>query len=55
MEFFNFVLIFTAGFLVLRRPDRETLAFRLLLLCAALTAFLFFVGSRGSVLPPFNY
>lgn len=55
MEFFNFALIFTTGFIVLRRPEKEALAFRLLLLCAALTAFLFFVGSRGSVLPPFNY
>ena len=55
MEFLNFVLIFTTGLLVLRRPDKEALAFRLLLFCAALTVFLFFVGSRGSVLPPFNY
>lgn len=55
MEFLNFVLIFATGWLVLKRPEKETLAFRLLLLCVALTAFLFFVGSRTSVLPPLNY
>jgi hypothetical protein len=55
MEFLNFVLIFTTGWIVLRRPEREALAFRLLLVSAALMAFLFFVGTRTSVLPPLNY
>jgi len=30
VEFLNLVLIFTAAFLVLRKPERERLAFRLL-------------------------
>jgi multisubunit Na+/H+ antiporter MnhC subunit len=55
VEFLNFLLIFTAGYLVLRRPEREGLAFALLLVSTALMAFLFLVGTRTSVLPPFNY
>jgi hypothetical protein len=55
MEFLNFVLIFLTGWLVLKRPDKEKLAFRLLLTSVLLMVFLFFVGTRTSVLPPFNY
>jgi hypothetical protein len=55
MEFLNFILIFSAGFLVLRKPEKETLAFALLLTSALLMALLFFVGTRTSVLPPLNY
>lgn len=55
MEFLNFVVVLTAGWLVLRRPDRETLAFGLLVASAVLMAAVFFVGTRTSVLPPFNY
>ena len=55
VEFLNFLLIFAAGYLVLRRPEREGLAFALLVASTALMAFLFLVGTRTSVLPPFNY
>jgi hypothetical protein len=55
MEFLNFVLIFVTGWLVLKRPDKEKLAFRLLLTSVLLMVFLFFVGTRTSVLPPLNY
>ena len=55
MEFLNFVLIFTAGYLVWRRPDREALAFRLLVASTLLMVSLFLIGTRGSLLPPFNY
>ncbi len=55
MEFLNFLLIFSTGFLVLRRPEREKLAFALLVSSALLMAFLFFVGTRTSILPPLNY
>jgi len=55
VEFFNFVLIFTAGYLVLRRPERERLAFGLLVACSLLMATLFLIGARGSILPGLNY
>ena len=55
MEFTNLLLIFAAGWLVWRKPDRERLAFGLLVTSAVFTAFLFFLGTRTSILPPFNY
>ena len=55
LELVNFVLIFCAGWLVWRRPERERAAFALLVAAALLMAFVFFVGSRGSVLPGLNY
>lgn len=55
MEFLNFLLIFAAGYLVLRRPQRERLAFGLLVTSVVLTMTLFFIGTRTSILPPFNY
>ena len=55
MEFLNFLLIFAAGWLVVRRPNRERLAFALLVTSGLLMAALFFLGTRTSVLPPFNY
>ena len=55
VEFLNFLLIFTAGYLVLRRPERERLAFRLLVASSVLMAALFLIGARGSILPGLNY
>jgi hypothetical protein len=55
VEFLNFVLIFTTGYLVLRRPDRERLAFGLLVTSCLLMATLFLLGARGSILPGLNY
>ena len=55
MEFLNFVIIFAAGYLVLRRPEREGLAFGLLVTSAVLMAAVFYLGTRTAVLPPFNY
>ena len=55
VEFLNFVLIFTAGCLVLRRPERERLAFGLLVASCLLMATLFLIGARGSILPGLNY
>jgi hypothetical protein len=55
VEFLNFLLIFVAGYLVLRKPERERLAFALLVTSGILTAALFLIGTRTSVLPPFNY
>lgn len=55
MEFLNFVLIFAAGWLTLRRPERERLAFGLLVTSSLLMAALFLIGARGSILPGMNY
>ncbi len=54
MEFLNLLCIFAAGFIVWRRPERERLAFGLLLLSLALLFFGFFVGSRTSIVPGVN-
>ena len=48
VEFLNLILIFTAGYLVWRRPEREPLAFGLLVASALLTAALFLIGTRTS-------
>lgn len=55
MEFLNLVVIFVAGVLVWRRPDRERLAFALLVTSVVLTVTLFLIGTRTSLLPPMNY
>jgi hypothetical protein len=55
VEFLNFVLIFATGYLVLRRPERERLAFGLLVTSCLLMATLFLIGARGSILPGLNY
>lgn len=54
MEFLNFLLILWAGWLVWRRPERERLAFRLLLVSCVLMALLFLVGTHTSLLPGVN-
>jgi hypothetical protein len=55
MEFANLVLILVTAGVVWRRPDKERVAFALLVTSVLLTAFLFFLGTRTSILPPFNY
>lgn len=55
MEFLNLVLIFTTAFVVLRRPDREHLAFRLLVISTILMVFLFTMATRTGILPGVNY
>ena len=54
MEFLNFGLILSAAWLVWRRPERERLAFRLLVVACALMALLFFIGTHGSLVPGVN-
>ena len=54
MEFLNFLLILGAAWLVWRRPEREGLAFGLLLLSAVLMAALFLVGTHTSFVPRVN-
>lgn len=55
MEFANLLLIFIAAWLVWKRPEKENLAFRLLVIGFLVTAFLYFVGTRTSVLPRINF
>jgi hypothetical protein len=55
MEFANLTLIFVTAWLVWKRPDREKTAFALLVTSVVLMAFLFFLATRTSILPPVNY
>lgn len=55
VEFLNFVLMFVAAYLVWRKPQRERLAFRLLVTCTLLMVVCFLIASRGSILPGLNY
>jgi hypothetical protein len=55
VEFLNLVLIFVTAFLVLRRPGRERLAFRLLVVSTILMVFLFSMATRTGLLPGVNY
>lgn len=55
VELLNFLLIFACGYLLLRHPERERLAFGLAITSAVLTVFLFLVGTRTSLLPGLNY
>jgi heme A synthase len=55
VEFLNFVLMFAAAYLLWRKPQRERLAFRLLVACTLLMVACFLIASRSSVLPGVNY
>ncbi len=55
MEFLNFVLMFVIAFLLLRKPEKERLAFRLLLVCVLLMMAMFLVATRTAILPGVNY
>ncbi len=55
MEFLNLVIIFITAFLVFRRPEKERLARRLLVVSILLMVLLFMVGTRTSLLPGLNY
>lgn len=54
MEFLNFILILAAGWLVWKKPEREKLAFGLLLVSCVLMVLLFLVGTHGSLIPGVN-
>lgn len=54
MEFLNFLIILSAAWLVWRRPEKERLAFRLLLASCVLMALLFLIGTHGSLVPGVN-
>jgi uncharacterized membrane protein len=54
MEFLTFVIILVAGWLVWRRPEREQLAFGLLVASCVLMVLLFLIGTHGSLVPGVN-
>jgi hypothetical protein len=55
MEFLNFVLIFITAYIVLRKPEKERLAFRLLVVSVLLMVALFLIATRTAILPGVNY
>ncbi|HEX7485055.1 MAG TPA: dihydroneopterin aldolase [Vicinamibacterales bacterium] len=55
MEFLNFVVILVTAYLVLRKPQKERLAFRLLVFSVLLMVFLFSWATRTGLLPGVNY
>lgn len=54
MEFLNFLIILVAAWLVWRRPEREKLAFRLMVASCVLMALLFLIGTHTSLIPGVN-
>lgn len=54
MEFLNFLIILLAAWLIWRRPERERLAFRLMVLSCVLMALLFLVGTHTALIPRVN-
>ena len=54
MEFLNFLLILWAAWLLWRRPERERLAFGLLIVSCLLMALLFLIGTHTSLVPGVN-
>jgi hypothetical protein len=55
VEFLNFVLIFAAAWIVLRAPEKERLAFRLLVTSIVLMVAVFCLATRAALLPGVNY
>lgn len=55
MEFLNFVLMFITGYLLLRKPQKERLAFSLLVVSIVLMVVLFSIATRTALLPGVNY
>jgi hypothetical protein len=55
VEFLNFILMFTAAWLVLRKPEKERTAFRLLVVSVVLMVAIFSLATRTALLPGVNY
>jgi len=55
VEFLNLVLIFITGCLVFRKPEKERVAFRILVVSVLLMVFLFSMATRTALLPGVNY
>jgi uncharacterized membrane protein len=55
MEFLNLALIFVTAWIVFRRPQRENLAFAILVVSVLLMVVLFSIATRSALLPGVNY
>jgi hypothetical protein len=55
VEFLNFVILFFTAYLLLRKPEKERLAFRLLIVSVLLMVTLFLIATRTAILPGVNY
>lgn len=55
MEFLNLLLILIAAVFVLKKPERERTAFRMLVVSTVLMIFLFTLATRTGMLPGLNY
>jgi hypothetical protein len=55
VEFLNLVVIFVTALVVLRKPQKEGLAFALLVFSVLFMVFLFSVATRTGLLPGVNY
>jgi hypothetical protein len=55
VEFLNFTLIFVTAWLLLRKPEKERVAFRLLVISILLMIALFSIATRTALLPGVNY
>jgi lipopolysaccharide export LptBFGC system permease protein LptF len=55
VEFLNLVLIFITAYLVFRKPEKERLAFRFLIVSVLLMVVLFSMATRTALLPGLNY
>ncbi len=55
MEFLNFALMFAAAWIVLRAPEKERVAFRLLVTCIVIMVLVFCLATRTALLPGVNY
>lgn len=55
MEFLNLLLMLTVALLLLRKPERERIAFRMLVVSCVLMIFLFTLATRSGLLPGVNY
>ena len=54
MESLNFLIILSTGWLIWRRPEREELAFGLLVISFVLMVVLFLIGTHTSFVPRVN-
>jgi uncharacterized membrane protein YozB (DUF420 family) len=55
VEFLNLLLILIAAVFVLKKPERERTAFRMLVVSTVLMIFLFTLATRTGMLPGLNY
>jgi hypothetical protein len=54
VEFLNFLIVLVSAWLVWRRPERERLAFGLLVVSCLLMMALFLIGTHTSFVPGLN-